>query len=450
MARYLGEVVDTGKLTHRNWTLQIPIFPCLHDLERLLWLLSDSVLLDPKVLPVFLLSHGGAIMNRLRFVAPPQWTDSATTQVVEYGAAKTISAVAWAAWFGVTVPRGAQCAAVQAVDRLLGARPHANQNRWVTLLHIHTRMIRHWCPGPRADTLARLISDNAAAVDVEQLLHDWVVFPTTDVRAQIQRWAGAAHGHPFADTPALFVLAQLRHAHQEFVPVPSQPPASVGSGGVSGPVADHLVELASSECVTNAPDAFWFVVHYACDAVLVALAERWSTNLRDRLVKLSADDSHNAQLFDTNWYLDKRCGMLEPRNVALDCLCLGLHMVMKRDIEVDASSLLTAGDNIRMEQLITRLGGGDRCHFLFVQTTCLGRWRAWAALVAGDTPAWRRFVSTAGNGRVAAGNVFRRFPIVPVDDPERSAWRQTRAAMPRFSIATLGAAPRRCIHAHTP
>ena len=231
--------------------------------------------------------------------------------------------------------------------------------------------------------------------------------------------------------------------------MPSQPPASIGRAGVAGPVADHLVELASSECLIHARDAFWFVVHYASNAVLVALANRWSTNLRDRLVKLSADESQYAQLFDTNWYLDKRCGMLEPRNVALDCLCLGLHMVMKHDIGADASVLLVSGDNCVMERLIAQLGGGDMCHFLFMQATSLGRWRAWAALVAGDTPAWRRFVSTTVNGRVAAGSVFQRFPIVPVDDPERSAWRQTRSAMPRFSVAALNAtAPRRYIHAH--
>jgi hypothetical protein len=96
-----------------------------------------------------------------------------------------------------------------------------------------------------------------------------------------------------------------------------------------------------------------------------------------------------------------------------------------------------ASDTPILERLCLQLGGGDACHFLYIQTTRLGRWNAWAALVCSDLAAWKRFVSTTVDGRVAAGIIFAQFPSLPSRNPQRRAWRQTRAAMPRFSIQSI-------------
>jgi hypothetical protein len=341
VARQMGDMACFMNMTYRKWNQQVPIFTHPHDLGRLLWLLDDTVLLEFKVLPVFLMSHTGVIMNRLRFVLPQHWTASAATQVVESGAAKTITAVAWTAWFALTVPRDAQCAAVQAADAMTSKKPHTTQNRWVTLLHIQARIIRHRCPGPRADILIRFISDTTGTVNVEQLLDEWVVHPKKEVCVDMNRWAAAAHGHPLVDTPALFVLSQLRHALATFVPVPHQPPISLSTAGLSGSVGDYLVDQASCGCLVRARDALWFVVHYASDVVLISLANRWASNLRNHLVNLCVDDLDYDPMFETNSFLEKRCGMMVPSNEALDCLRLGLRMVMTHDIE-PASPILSS------------------------------------------------------------------------------------------------------------
>jgi hypothetical protein len=433
VAQYMGGAMKVVNVApQKRVTLCAPIFPRPNDFRKFLWLLDDGVLLQPRILPIFVSSNSSVVLNRMRTISPQMWTANSVTQLVEFGSAKTVAAVAWAAWFSVGMDRDAQRAAILAADRTHCSRPRTKA-RWVIMLRIQAQIPRLHKLGRYTNTLEELLSPDARMVDVEWMLNEWVVNPSAQVRAEVNRWATSARGHPLANTPALFVLAQLRGMYEHMIPVPDHPPGSLNNTGISGMVGQFLVEQASSENLRNARDAFRFVVHYAVNDVLVAVARCWANNLRNRLVDLCWIASEYTKSFNTNWYLEERCASFSPRIEVVDCLCLGLHMVMPSyDLRIDC--LFLVNNDRTMKQLVALLGGGDTCHFLFVHTTRLRKWIAWAALVCCESAAWRQFVLTSADGHAVAASVFEQFPELPPRNPERRAWILTRNAVPWFSL----------------
>ena len=118
-------------------------------------------------------------------------------------ATRTVSTVAWAAWFHPSIPRIAQCAAVNASDVV---RPPSKMCKWSTLLRIHALIPTLCVPPRRAGTLERLVSSVAGVWDVERMLQEWVILPIPSVWAEAVRWANAAS----ADTVELFILERMQ------------------------------------------------------------------------------------------------------------------------------------------------------------------------------------------------------------------------------------------------
>ena len=426
LAEHLGTTVDAPSITNRNWTTKVPIFPRLHDLSRFLSLLADEILLRSDILPVFVMSHTGAIMDRLCVVASTNWTVGATTCVVQHGATKTVPTVAWAAWFRLKVPWHAQRAAVETADIVLSP----GRILWVLLLRIHAMIPTHCAPPRRADALARLLSNEASPADVEHLLEEWVSHPAARVRALVDRWARAAHS---TYAPSVFALSRLHFFCKQYVSAASPSPTICMTKGFTGPC---LVELASTEMTLDSYIPLWFVVHYAADDVLIATAAQWVAHLRHRLLTTCAMTSYEYIINDTcRWYLENRCGLLCPPVPVVDCLCLGLHMVTKYDIQPER--MVVSNSEKTMQRLVGALGDGDdACYFLFIQTTTLRRWHAWAALVACNAPAWRKFVQDTPEGHTAVQSVLETFPVMPIANPEKQAWCETCAATSIWTLAS--------------
>ena len=408
-----------------NWSHSIPIFPDPRDLERLLWLLDDDVLLQPDILTIFVKSHTGAIQDRLSVVEPYRWTPAAVTQFMNFGAIKSIPIVAWAGWFA----EGRVHFAVQsaAVGMMCGP-----VRMWASLLRIHARIPTGCAPPRRANPLARLLSNNAGAADVRQMLADWVVHPTAVTHAEVNRWALAVHGQGMMrESPVIFVLTELRRYCSEFVvPLLFDVDTMEKKGLV---VWEHLMTMASTGGSTRvALLVLFFVVYYAPECVLIATASHWVRTLRSGLEAVDSmpfdDNDHQIEL-NTLLRLERRCAMICPRSGAVNVLSLGLHMTTVGNYPSEI--MQTTGDEANMRQLVALLGGGrEAVRFLFRHTTKCQRWRAWAVLVTIETAAWKQFVQEAPYGRVAVKNIFRQFHVMPTDNPEKHAWCATYSVAP--------------------
>ena len=426
VARHIGTTLNVVDVDHRNWTSQIPIFtqPC--DLMRLLNLLDDTVLLQPNILPLLLRSHTNAIENRLRLVPATEWTAMATAIVVKHGRPRTVSAVAWSTWFRASMLWDAQSIAIAAVESMRG-RPAGKRATWVTLLRIHAIVSSNQIAPRRCDAMIGLASKGASLSDVERVIAEWLMDPTPRLRSEANRWAIAARANQLVP----FLLARIRRFCMHKIAMPF--PRVGGSECIAGAVGEYLCRLATVDCAANACNALWFVIYYAADDLLLKVGQCWASNLRNRLLALcnATVDFMSAHCL---WRLEMRCASFEPPVAALDSLCLGLHMVTRGNNANRTMDTLQTLPDARIDQLVSTLGGGDACHFLFVRTTLEHRWRVWAALVWHEARAWRHFVHNTIEGQESAKRVFRFFTVMPCFDPERLAWRETRAAMPLFAL----------------
>jgi hypothetical protein len=212
-------------------------------------------------------------------------------------------------------------------------------------------------------------------------------------------------------------------------------PRVSGSNCIAGRVGDFLCRLASMDCISNACNALWFVIYYASDEILLRVGQQWALNLRHRLLALcnAEVDFISAHCL---WRLEMRCALFDPPVPAVDSLCLGLHMVTRGSHANRTMDTIQTLPDVRIDQFVSTLGGdSDACHFLFVRTTQEQRWHAWAALVWHQARTWRHFVHNTLEGQEAAKRVFRQFAVMPCFDPERMAWRETRAAMPFYVLS---------------
>ena len=276
LARHLATAVDADALSEHNWPMSVPIFPYPCDFGRFLWLLTDYDLMNTDALPVLVKSHTGAILNRLRAVKPMHWTSEAAACVVRHGATRTVSTVAWAAWFHPSTPRIAQCAAVNTADAVRPSKPC----KWSTMLRIHALIPTLCAPARGGGTLGRLVSNATGVWAVERVLDEWVTQPTPKTQAEATRWASAAT----SDTVEPFILARMQRYCMSCMTVPLQTlPQSI-----SGSVGMHLMERANALHMPDACYALWFVVHYCDNYFLTQTAAYWMGNLRRRMVSVCA------------------------------------------------------------------------------------------------------------------------------------------------------------------
>ena len=423
VARFMGTEVKPNQVTNQNWPAKVPIFPNPQHLERVLWLLDDAVLLRPNVISILVLSHTNAVRDRLCVVEPGAWTADAATSVVRYGAARTISAVAWTTWFGPNVMRPVQCAAIQTADGMLPI--YAKRPSWVTLLRISARIPTRCAPKRRATTLERLISSNAGSLEVQQTVAEWVVHPTSQVYMELNRWFAAingGHGTPMVtcSDPALFVLSRLRSYCAEFVVATHYT--------ADDTIWRKLTDMINTGSLALVFVVLFFVVHYAPDHVLTTTASRFVCTLRCCLEAWvsNKDDDHQRTLNMLS-QLERRCTFIQPRSEAVTLMCLGLHMTTPGDSAPEI--ICTIGD---MRRLIASVGVGntDALNFLFLRAIQCHRWQAWATLVSCETAAWKWLIREAPHGRVAAKDMFQHFPVMPTDNPQKHAWCETHAVVP--------------------
>ena len=240
---------------------------------------------------------------------------------------------------------------------------------------------------------------------------------------------------------------EIRSATLENVPTPERycmncicVPLQAIPRTISRALGSELMKLAIVPTVPDVCYGLWFIVHYCDDETLSETAHRWVCNLRRFLLSVCATGPAsvvNKVLTDPfRWCLEARCAAMTPPNPEMNLLCLGLHMVAHDDIQPDRMRASFSRE-AQVDELVGFLGGGDNLHFLFIQTTTLKRWEAWATLVCREGRAWKRFVYSKPEGHVAARRVFAQFPTQPDDHPLRHAWRDTRAAMPTILMEAL-------------
>ena len=434
VAQFLVTHLDAHTITSGGgcWTKRVPIFPHLHDLEVVLSLMFDEIIMAPSVLPVFAvaITESGAILDRLCAVHAWTWNIRATTQVMQLMDANSISTLAWTSWFTSPMQRNAQCVAVQSADPTpslpLCTKRTTTNTPWVSLLRIHALIPTECDPPPGADTLARLLSNQAGWADIHQVLMEWIVRPTPEMCAQMDQWARAADGG--CAVPTLFVLERLRRYCAKCVHPPNHPYAATAHSpeGFGGIVGQTLLELASVENMRDACDALWFVVHYAADDVLIATAARWVMNKFGS--RLQALRYFALDMADIVSCLEARCALFNPGNEALESLWMGLDLMMASGHCNDK----VAYDYTRMKNMLGLLGGADKCHFLFRKLVHCNQWTAWGTIVMCDELAWQRFVRGTPDGREAAQYVFRHFPTAPDDYMTEFAWKETYTAVGLF------------------
>ena len=324
VAHHMGHTRNPEDVCPRNWTARVPIFRP-DGLPKFLGLLTDDTFLQLHTLPVFLRFNTEAVLNRLLQVSPAHWTEDAAIAVVRYAPARWVERVAWSQWFRASVCHFAQRGAIRAMSK------HRHNRRcctWMTLLRVTAGAPSSQRPPRHADAMSRLVSVGAGTADVDAVLTDWLVSPTPQIQALLRCWATAA----VAEQPESFLLSHLALYCMQAI-TPSRPIAGfVTPDRLSSAVGKHLHAWTQSIMDTSILDAcntLWLVLYFGDDDSLVAMAQLWWTELRRRLIAVSIASGNHFINVPMLHRLECRCAAFHPPVVALDCLCMGLHMACR-------------------------------------------------------------------------------------------------------------------------
>jgi hypothetical protein len=374
VAQHIGHALVPGDVCPRNWTTRMPIFgPHPSELlSHFLGLLADDTFLQLDVLSVFLRTHTEAVLNRLLRVSPLHWTEDATMAVVRHTSARWVERVAWSSWFRASVSHYAQRGAI----RTMGSRSNHRDNRrcctWVTLLRVTSVAPSGQRPPRHADAMNRLVSVGANGADVDAVLTDWLVHPTPAIRASLRRWATAA----LAEHAEAYLLSHIALFCMQAI-TPSLPIAGFAPPHrLSAAVGNHLHAWTASIVDTSIVDAcntLWLVLFFGDDDALAAMAQLWLTDLRKRLIAVSTTSGNHFINGPMLQRLECRCSVFHPPDVALDCLCMGLHMASR--------GLLTSPMNTLRVLPDRRIVLGKLCAMVFSVSV----WNTPTLIVVGNT-----------------------------------------------------------------
>ena len=326
VTHHIGHARRPEEVCPRNWTAQVPLFlgSCL---STFLCMLTDETFLQLDTLLLFLRSHTEAVLNRLLAVSPLHWTEDTAAAVVRHTPARWVERVAWSQWFRASVSHYAQRGAIRTMGSVSNHR-HSSRRccTWVTLLRV-TSVAPSDQRAPRhADAMSRFVSVGAGSAEVDAVLAEWLVAPTPPIRVLLRNWATAA----VAEHAESYLLSHIAlFCMQAITPrLPIDIPRRL-----SAAVGNHLHAWTRSRMdpssIVDACNTLWLVVYFGDDDALVAMAQLWWTDLRKHLIAVSVASGNHFLPVPMLQRLEFRCAAFHPPVIALDCLCMGLHMASR-------------------------------------------------------------------------------------------------------------------------